>query len=274
MNYFKLKNGERLCYEETGSGDNTVVMMHGWSSSKKVFREPASMLKNDARCIYYDHRGHCGSKKASYNQYVILETLASDLREFLLGLSLKDVTLVGWSMGACTALNYVKMYGTDRLKNVVLCDMSPKLLNDDEWHLGIGKGTVTEETRKETETKPFLERYKDFALSASPKVKKMPVPLVNLYARKKLFVNDANALESLSISMLEQDNRDALNYIDVPLYLLYADPGTLFLPGLNKWYKEHSVSDFRSVKFPNCSHQLIHEDPVRFAKVIKKILEL
>lgn len=273
MKYFKLKNGERLCYEEIGSGSNVVVMMHGWSSSKKLFRKPSSLLAKDARCIFYDHRGHKGSKKAN-GEHVTMETLASDLRELLLGLSLTDVTLVGWSMGACTALNYVKMYGTDRLKNVVLCDMSPKLLNDDEWHLGLGKGTVTKESREKLNSRPFFDRYKDFVLAASHKMNDLPDFLVNLYVLKKLFVNDQKVLESLSVSMLDQDNRDALNYINVPLYLFYADPGTLFLPGLSDWYREHAISQYKAVKFPNSTHQLIHENPERFAKAVKKILEL
>ena len=69
-------------------------------------------------------------------------------------------------------------------------------------------------------------------------------------------------------------NIDVIKSINVPLYLFYADPGTLFLPGLSDWYREHAISQYKAVKFPNSTHQLIHENPERFAKAVKKILEL
>ena len=33
MSYFTLSNGEQLYYEDTEKGDQTIVMLHGWSSS-------------------------------------------------------------------------------------------------------------------------------------------------------------------------------------------------------------------------------------------------
>lgn len=66
-----------------------------------------------------------------------METLASDLNELIQGLSLSDVTLLGWSMGAGVAMTYIRDYGCSALKQVVLCDMTPKQLNDDTWKLGL-----------------------------------------------------------------------------------------------------------------------------------------
>ena len=102
MSDFQLKNGMKLYYEDVGSGE-VVVMMHGWTSNHGVYAAPAELLKDKARVITYDHRGHGGSKGAS-GEKVTMETLASDLHELIEGLSLTDVTLVGWSMGAATVM--------------------------------------------------------------------------------------------------------------------------------------------------------------------------
>ena len=100
MSYFTLKNGERLYYEDIGDGPETLVMMHGWTSTHDVFEQPVSRLKDKARCIIYDHRGHGGSKDASHEK-TTMETLAGDLNEIIQGLSLSNVTLPGSNTVEC-----------------------------------------------------------------------------------------------------------------------------------------------------------------------------
>ena len=42
MSEFKLKNGMKLYYEDSGSGQ-PVIMMHGWTSSHEIYSEPADL---------------------------------------------------------------------------------------------------------------------------------------------------------------------------------------------------------------------------------------
>ena len=136
MSYYMLKDGQKLYYEDKGHGQNTVIMMHGWTSSHEIYEKPAELLREEARCIIYDHRGHGGSMKANKGKPA-METLASDLSEIIDGLSLSNITLLGWSMGAGVVLNYVRLFGCDALRQIILCDMAPKQLNDDEWKMGL-----------------------------------------------------------------------------------------------------------------------------------------
>ena len=50
MSYFTLKNGEKLYYEDTGVGEETVVMLHGWTSSHEVFAPCVPAISRKARC--------------------------------------------------------------------------------------------------------------------------------------------------------------------------------------------------------------------------------
>ena len=118
MAAFKLSNGEELYYEEIGNGEETVVMMHGWTSSSEIYKAPAERLKDKARFIIYDHRGHGGSKGAN-RERPTMETLDSDLNELINGLGLHNIILLGWSMGAAVAMNYVRLYGCDNLKKLI-----------------------------------------------------------------------------------------------------------------------------------------------------------
>jgi pimeloyl-ACP methyl ester carboxylesterase len=272
MSYFTLKNGEKLYYEDMGNGPETLVMMHGWTSSHDIFEEPVSKLKDKARCIIYDHRGHGGSKEANHEKPT-METLASDLNELIQGLSLSGVTLLGWSMGAGVALNYVRIYGCSALKQIILCDMTPKQLNDDEWKLGLYQGAYTREDMEKDAGKDFFPLYKSFAVGAVPRLQKIPGFLLRRPLKKKLAACDEAVLRSLSASMKAQDNREAVEKITVPLTYFYADPGSLFSPKLAEWYRKHVKTQYQAVSFPGSDHMLVTNDPDRFTESVARVLD-
>ncbi len=271
MSYFTLKNGEQLYYEDVGNGPETLIMMHGWTSSHDIYEEPVSKLKDKARCIIYDHRGHGGSKNANLEN-PSMETLADDLNEIIQGLSLSRITLLGWSMGAGVALNYVRIYGCDALRQIILCDMTPKQLNDEEWKLGLYQGAYTRKDMEQDAGKDFYSLYKSFAVGAVPRLKKIPGFLLKRPLKKRLSECDEKVLRSLSASMKAQDNRDVAGMVTVPLTYFYADPGSLFSPKLVDWYRDQVKTPFHAVCFPGSDHMLVTNDPDRFTENVAKLL--
>ena len=270
MSEFSLKNGMKLYYEDHGSGE-PVILMHGWTSNHEVYTEPVEKLAGKGRFIIYDHRGHCGSKEAN-KEKVIMETLASDLEEIIQGLGLSSVTLVGWSMGAGVAMTYIRDYGCKALKQVVLCDMTPKQINDDTWKLGLYQGKYTAEDMQKDAGKSFLDLYHAFAVGAIPKLRKIPGFLIKPKLKEKLALCDETVLRSLSASMKAQDNREVLGKLTVPLAYFYAVPGSLFSPDLAKWYESHVSVPFKAVAFPESTHMFISEHPDLFAEELGKLL--
>lgn len=271
MSYLKLRKGMRIYFEDVGKGP-AVIMMHGWTSTSGVYSDPVkNYLQYKARCITYDHRGH-GKSKDACMEPVNMEILAEDLNRLIKALELSDITLVGWSMGAGVAMNYIKKYGCSALKQVVLCDMTPKQLNDDEWTLGLDRGKYTRKDMEESANKSFFQTYRDFSVCVKPVSAKLPGFILNHILKKKLMVCNEDILKSLAASMKTQDNRDFVEKLDVPLTYFYADPGTLFSEELAVWYKEHVHVPFKAVPFPDSSHLLISENPDKFAREIAKLL--
>lgn len=271
MSYFTLKNGMKLYYEDTGSGQ-PVVFMHGWTSSHRIYAEPIRKLQKYARCISYDHRGHDKSKNANAEP-VTLETLADDLNELLTGLSLRGVTLVGWSMGAAVAMSYIKKYGCTALRQVVFCDMTPRQRNDEDWKLGLYKGQFSAEDEERNRGQEFLDIYTEFALGAMPRLKKLHPKMLRLILKSRLRRNDEGVLKNLSASMKAADLRDMPEYLNVPAAYFYAKPGSLFSPELEKWYRNHIKQvPFTAVAFPQSTHMMIDEHPAQFAEELKKLL--
>ena len=271
MSYFTLKDGQKLYYEDKGQGEDTLIMMHGWTSSHEIYVQPTETLQKQARCIIYDHRGHSGSKEANSGS-PDMETLASDLNEIIQGLSLSNVTLLGWSMGSGVALNYVRLYGCGALKQIILCDMTPKQLNDDEWKLGLYKGKYTKEDMERDAGKDFYTLYKEFAVAAVPKLAKIPGFLLKKPLKEILAKCDESVLKSLAVSMKAQDNRPTVEQITVPLTYFYADPGSLFSPELADWYAEHVKTPFKAVRFPESTHMLVSDNPEKFAQEVGKVI--
>ena len=271
MAYFTLKNGERLYYQDTGRGDQTILLLHGWISTHRVFSRSIPAISKAARCITYDHRGHGNSTRES-RETVTMDTLARDLNEFITGLALHDVTLLGWSMGAGVILHYISIYGCAALRQIVLCDMSPRQMNDADWTLGLFRGKLTKDFAEKEAGKDFYELYRLFAVGAVPKLKRIPKFLLRIILQRKLSECDERTAVSLARSMQEADYRSCVEQISVPVHYFYAIPGSLFSLDLTDWYGNHIRAPFYSEGFPNSTHMLIGEHPFRFAKAVLRVL--
>jgi non-heme chloroperoxidase len=107
-----------LYYEDHGAG-SPVVLIHGWPLSGVAWeKQTAALLKAGHRVITYDRRGFGrSSKPASGYNY---NTFAADLDVVLKTLDLRDVALVGFSMGTGEVTRYIGKYGTDRVRKAVL----------------------------------------------------------------------------------------------------------------------------------------------------------
>ncbi|PPK85548.1 pimeloyl-ACP methyl ester carboxylesterase [Neolewinella xylanilytica] len=137
INTTDKKSGKevRLRYQEYGNG-RPVVFIHGWPLTGDMFEYQMEPLSREGlRCISYDRRGFGHSSKVgeSYNY----DTLADDLNALLTELDLRDVTLVGFSMGGGEIARYIGKYGQDRLSGAVLVSsVTPYMLKTDN-HDGV-----------------------------------------------------------------------------------------------------------------------------------------
>lgn len=114
-----------LYYEDHGSG-KTVILIHGWPLSGRSWEKQASVLLSSGfRVITYDRRGFGDSSKptSGYNY----DILADDLHKLILKLDLKQVTLVGFSMGGGEVARYMGKYG-ERVDKVAFISAVPPFL--------------------------------------------------------------------------------------------------------------------------------------------------
>jgi len=130
-----------LYYEDHGDGP-PVVLLAGWPLDSRSW-EPqlASLLEAGHRVILYDRRGFGRSSRpaAGYG----FDTLAEDLHTVLVELDLRDVTLVGFSLGTGELARYVGSHGTARLRGCVFIEtLAPSFAKSAENPTGADQAVV------------------------------------------------------------------------------------------------------------------------------------
>jgi len=115
-----------LNYEDHGSG-KPVVLIHGWPLSGRSWENQVPALVDAGyRVITYDRRGF-GNSSQPWDGYDY-DTFAADLDALLTHLDLREVALVGFSMGGGEVVRYLGTYGTDRVAKAVLAAAVPPYL--------------------------------------------------------------------------------------------------------------------------------------------------
>ena len=169
-------------------------------------------------------------------------------------------------------MKYMDTYGCGTLRQVVLCDMTPKQMNDDEWQLGLFQGKYTQEDMDRDAWVEFCDLYTAFVIGAVPKLSRIPKFLLSRPLRKILDTCNEDVLKSLSYSMKTGDFRDTIEKISVPVFYFYAVPGSLFSPELADWYREHVRTPYQAVDFPNCTHMMVNDRPHQFTREVLDVL--
>ena len=136
MSCFKTKtyeHNENVClyYEDYGE-EQPIILIHGWPLSHKMWEyQIAELVAAGYRVIAYDRRGF-GQSDRPWNGYDY-DTLASDLNDLIGHLELKDVILIGFSMGGGEVARYIGIYGTQKISKAVLIGaVTPFLLKTDD----------------------------------------------------------------------------------------------------------------------------------------------
>lgn len=120
-----------LYYEDQGAG-RPVVLIHGYPLNGHSWeRQTRELLANGYRVVTYDRRGFGRSSKVGSGYDY--DTFAADLNTLLETLDLRDVVLVGFSMGTGELARYVSRHGSDRVaKLAFLASLEPYLVARDD----------------------------------------------------------------------------------------------------------------------------------------------
>ncbi|WP_421723429.1 alpha/beta fold hydrolase [Bauldia sp.] len=128
-----LENGIDVAYDSQGSGEKTVILVHGYSFAKEIWSRAMPHLSDGWRLIAYDIRGFGDSTKP--DDGYDYPTMANDLRLFMDALDVDEAVLIGHSMGGILIQDFATTY-PERVSGLVLANVHarnrpPLGMNDD-----------------------------------------------------------------------------------------------------------------------------------------------
>jgi non-heme chloroperoxidase len=142
--YVKVEPHVKIYVEDLNpQGKKTIVFLHGWPGSHKLFEYQFSQLPRlGYRCVGLDMRGFGNSDKpwSGYDY----DRLSDDVRCVVDTLKLQDFTLAGHSTGGAIAIRYMARhngYGVSKL--VLIAAAAPSLIKRPNFPYGLEKEAVT-----------------------------------------------------------------------------------------------------------------------------------
>jgi non-heme chloroperoxidase len=226
MPYIKVGNENSgpidLYYEDHGSGP-PVVLIHGYPLSGRAWdKQVPVLLGNGNRVITYDRRGF--GKSSQPTTGYDYDTFANDLRTLLDALDLRDVTLVGHSMGSGEVTHYLGRFGSARVgRGVLVSPIPPFLLQTADNPEGLPASLFDgfmQTAREDTPAwmKGFLDSFYN--------IDKLRGTLVSDQAYQASWNLAVTASATAAIACIptwETDFRPDLTKIDVPMLVIHGD---------------------------------------------------
>lgn len=118
MSYFQATDGTTLYYRDHGDGPPVVFLASQGLSGSMWQHLMVRLAGRGFRCVALDRRGH--GRSDDPGKGYDFDRFADDVGELLTLLDLRDVMLVGHSVGSAEAARYLTRHGTDRVSRLVL----------------------------------------------------------------------------------------------------------------------------------------------------------
>ncbi|WP_291841777.1 alpha/beta hydrolase [Maricaulis sp.] len=262
-----LRDGTVMAYRDLGDGP-ALLLVHGWAASGEFFDTVAGLLADEFRILVPDLRGH-GLTPAGPGPTSIAD-LADDMHEFLATLGLTDVVMLGWSMGATVLWSMIERHGYDRLAGMVIEDMSPRILNDESWALGMSSGMDVAASIRATAA--MRADWPAYAAAFAPRMfardRAAREPQIVADALTLLRARNADAMADLWASMAQQDLRPRLSGMAIPALIAFGERSDAYGPETSRYLVE-TLPAAQAHGFAHSGHAPHLEQPEEFVDAVK-----
>ncbi|CAK7279728.1 alpha/beta fold hydrolase [Streptomyces misionensis] len=245
----------------------TVLFVPGLGMTSGSFAPVVAGLGPDHDVVTVDLRGHGASPRPPLGW--TLQDAAADLAQVIESLDLRDVTLVGWSLGATVTYNYLDRYGTDRVSRLVSVEMSPHLLREEGWeHAAFGgldaAGALQATQQQWTDPDMYLTALVENCFAAGSE----PEPALLRQLSTESTKTSRLALLALWSGVLTQDWRERIGTLTLPTLLVHGARSRIFPTEIGKWLLG-ALPDARLEIFPHSGHAPFLEETDRFVRVLR-----
>jgi pimeloyl-ACP methyl ester carboxylesterase len=258
LRHFTASDGARIAYSDEGRG-RPLVLLHGLMADSSFF-ERQRALADSFRVIAVDLRGHGRSPAGPVPPTIQL--LAEDVTGLARALELEGAVGVGWSLGAAVLWRVLAGPASQKFSGAVVVDMTPRVLNDRDWDLGLSRETC------EARSQAIREDFPAFAAAAGQAIFASPGPEADR-AAEAFAANDPGAIGALWESLVEEDFRPLLPSIRQPTLVVHGAQSHLYGAD-TAGHLAAALPNARVVAFDRSGHAPHLEQPELFNATLRE----
>ncbi len=264
-----LPDGEQLqlFYTLKGTGEKTLVFMHGFPLSSAQWDNQVNELSKEYQVLTLDLRGMGSSSRIAVNS---CQDYIDDLHFVLSELGITKFVFIGHSSGGVLGILYATQF-PEEVEKLVLVETTPQLLSTDTVQWGIAGALMQQfitllRSKKEADFETFASQWNELALND-------PLDLANL--KHSCFQLIASNEPELLANMIEQMSAtavtDLLPRIAVPT-LITAGGIDLIAPAGASFAMKALIPNCQLYVFNGSGHMAFATQPYVFTKVLRKFL--
>ncbi len=268
-----------IAYTDAGEGPLTLLFLHGLGSNRKVWYKNIPYLKKYARCIAIDLPNYGESSRGDYP--CTMSFFSEVTLAFITQMELKEVVLVGHSMGGQISLTTALSYPTRLHALVLIAPAGFEIFNELEkqWFRTfytpvLLRAQTKEQTRKNFELN-FFEVPEDANFMLEDRFK--------LETNTEDFQYYSETIPKCVLSMLEESVHHRLDEISLPTTIFFGEndlliPNKIFHQTLETTdvahYGHGKIKNSQLHILPECGHFVQVEKASFINQKIVKALSL
>lgn len=268
MNYIQSESNIKLAYEDLNpQSKKTVVFLHGWPLSHKVFEYQNNIIPYKGyRTITIDLRG-LGESDAPAIGYEY-NLMAKDVYNLITKLRLQNITLAGFSMGGAVALRYMRNYGGWSVgKLALLSAAAPVFTQREDFPYGQTKAQINDLIMKLYTDRPsaLTDFAKDFFY------KEQSYAFMEWF-NQITFAQPSHSTINTLKSLRDEDCRDDMAYVKVKTGIFHGKKDKI-CPFQLAEQMHRGIKDSFLYPFENSGHGVFKDETEALNKQFLEFLE-
>jgi pimeloyl-ACP methyl ester carboxylesterase len=240
------------------------VLIHGWPLNAAMWEyQMPFLVDRGLRCVAYDRRGFGRSTHPGHGYDY--DTFADDLAALLDALDLRDVTLVGYSMGGGEVARYLSRHGAARIARVALVGaITPFLLKTADNPGGMDKQFYDDAVAALAHDRPrfFADALGPMVFGAGQPGYAVSAELVQWVVGLCLQASPKATIDCVR-AFSETDFRRDLRAVTVPTLIVHGDADLSVPIDLSARRVARAIPGSRLVEYPGAPHGLFFTEKDR-----------
>ncbi|PGY05478.1 2-succinyl-6-hydroxy-2,4-cyclohexadiene-1-carboxylate synthase [Bacillus sp. AFS031507] len=264
-----VSDGIQYHVEVYGEGSIPLVLLHGFTGDSSTWTPFYDAWEKQMKLINPDIIGHGKTASPDVLSRYQIESVANDLKTILEHLDVKQVDLLGYSMGGRLALTFALLF-PERVRKLILESASPGLATENESQLRRMKDAELAKFIKEQGISLFVDYWEGIPLFQT--MKRLPSAQKQVIREQRLNNSPTGLANSLlGMGTGSQPNWwGKLNELTCEVMLLTGEEDKKFCDIADKMMKELKNSSW--VVIEGSGHAIHVEEPEKFGTIVSDFL--